>query len=193
MYGERKIEETQCSTSGNQSLNQNESCLMALEEIEVTSISCESNSYSFDELQDAFEKLAIDFENMNLRYKKMISKLKIENEILLNAKNELDDKNDKLRLIFESSQKRIETLENKNMILKEKCEGLMNINNVPSKNISCTKMTKCTHCNYGHSLNACPIRRRIPYKFRQVWVSKGKKDLVTNSQGPKAIWVPKSK
>ena len=90
--------------------------------------------------------------------------------------------------------KKIEKLENENLILKEKCEGLINKNNVLSKNISCTKMTKCNHCNYhGHSLNAYPIRRRIPYKFRQVWVPKGIRDLVTNSQGPKAIWIPKSK
>ena len=55
-------------------------------------------------------------------------------------------------------------------------------------------MTKCIHCNYyGHSLNACPIRRRIPCKFRQVWVPKATRDLMTNSQGPKTIWVPKSK
>ena len=101
---------------------------------------------------------------------------------------------DKLRLNFETSQKKIENLENENFILKEKCEGLMNRNNVPSKTISCTKMTKCTHCNYhGHYLNACPIRKRIPYKFRSVWVPKGIRDLVTNSQGSKAIWVPKSK
>ena len=89
---EKKIEETQCSTSGNQSLNQNESCVMALEEIEVISISCESNSYSFDELQDAFEKLAIDFESMNLKYKKIISKLNVENELLTNAKIDLEKK-----------------------------------------------------------------------------------------------------
>ena len=53
-------------------------------------------------------------------------------------------------------------------------------------------MTKCTHCNYhGHSLNVFPIKRRIPYNFRQVWVPKGTRDLVINFQGPKAIWVPK--
>ena len=74
---------------------------------------------------------------------------------------------DKLRLNFETSQKGIENVENENLILKEKCEGLMNKNNVPSKTISCTKMTKCTHYNYhGHSLNTCPIRRKISYKFR---------------------------
>ena len=87
-------------------------------------------------------------------------------------------------LNLEFSQKRIE---NENLILKEKCESLINENIMFSKNISCTKITKCTHCNYhGHSLNTCPIRRKVLYKFRQVWVSKQTKDLVTNSQGSKA-------
>ena len=49
-YGERRkekaIEETQCTTSGSQSLNENESCLMAIEELEVTSNSFDSTSYT---------------------------------------------------------------------------------------------------------------------------------------------------
>ena len=201
MYGDRRkeeeIDETQCSTSGSQSSNENESCLMAIEELKVTSNSCDSTPYTFDELQDAFEELAIDFESMNLKYKKMISKLNVENELLSKTKIDLEKiidgmkiEFDKLRLNFETSQKRIAILENENLILKEKCEGLMNRNNEPSKTISCTKMTKCTHCNYhGHSLNTFPIRRKIPYKFRQVWLPKGTRDFETNSQGPKAIWV----
>ena len=78
--------------------------------------------------------------------------------------------------------------------MKEKCEGLINEKIVLAKNVSCFKMTKCIHCNYnGHSLNTCPIKRKFSYKFKQVWVPKGTRDLVTNSQGPKTIWVPKSK
>ena len=149
-------------------------CFMALEEQKVTSNSCDSNPYIFDELQDAFEELAIDFESMNLRYMKMISKLNVENELLTNAKIDLEKKidgmrikYDELKLYLESSQKKIENLENENLSSEEKCESLMNRNNVLAKDASCTKMTKCTHCNYhGYSLNACPIRRRIPYKFR---------------------------
>ena len=162
---------------------------MALEEIEVTSISCESNSYSFDELQDAFEKLAIDFESMNLKYKKIISKLNVENELLSKTKIDLekiiDDMKiefDELKLNLESSQKRIKNLKNENLILKEKCEGLTNEKVMLAKNVSCIEMTKCTHCNYyGHSLNTCRIRRKIPYKCKQVWVPKRTRDLVTNS------------
>ena len=167
---------------------------MALEEQKVSSNSCDSIPYTFDKLQDAFEDLVLEFENMIMKYSKMISKLKIKNEILLKTKNELDSKNNELKLNFESSQKKIENLENKNLFLKEKCEGLTNEKIVLAKNVSCFKMTKCTHCNYnGHSLSTCLIRRKIPYKFRQLWVPKGTRDLVTNFQGPKAIWVPKSK
>ena len=119
----------------------------------------------------------------------LLSKMKIDLEKIIDG---MKIEFDKMRLNFETSQKRIEILENENLISKEKYEGLMNKNNVPSKAISCTKMTKCTHCNYyGHSLNTCPIRRKIPYKCRQVWVPKGTRDLVINFQGPKAIWVPK--
>ena len=67
-------------------------CFMALEEPKVTSNSCDSNPYTFDELQDAFEELAINFDSMNLRYKKIISKLNVENELLTNAKIDLEKK-----------------------------------------------------------------------------------------------------
>ena len=79
IYGERRKEEkieekaceNQCSTndkakdeesSGSQSSNENESCLVAFEELKVTSNSCNSTHYSFSDLQDAFEELAIEFE-----------------------------------------------------------------------------------------------------------------------------------
>ncbi|XVF73970.1 hypothetical protein PTKIN_Ptkin13bG0023700 [Pterospermum kingtungense] len=78
----------QCSTSGKAneekkpiitySITQDATCLMALDEHEVTSNSNDLNSYTFDELQDAFDELALDFEKMNLRYKKIVSKLNIE-------------------------------------------------------------------------------------------------------------------
>ena len=76
---------------------------MALEEQKVSSNSCNSIPYTFDELQDAFEDLVLEFENMRMKYSKMISKLKIKNEILLKTKNELDNKNNELKLNFESS------------------------------------------------------------------------------------------
>ena len=42
-------------------------CFMALDDSKVNSITCDSNSHSFDELQDAFDELVIDFENMNVK------------------------------------------------------------------------------------------------------------------------------
>ena len=41
---------------------------MAFEELEVTYNSCNS-THTFDELQDAFKELAIEFDNMNLKHK----------------------------------------------------------------------------------------------------------------------------
>ena len=73
-------------------------CFMALEEQKVTSNSCDSNPYTFDELQDAFGELAIDFEYMNLKYKKMIFKLNVENELLTNAKIDLEKKIDYMKV-----------------------------------------------------------------------------------------------
>ncbi|XP_022728776.1 uncharacterized protein LOC111284351 [Durio zibethinus] len=46
-------------------------CLMGLDEPKVTSNPCDSNSYTFDELQDAYDELAIEFENMSMKYRKM--------------------------------------------------------------------------------------------------------------------------
>ena len=57
-------------------------CFMALDEPKVTSNSLNLNSYTFDELQDAFDDLVIEFEEMNSKHKKMISKLKVENYLL---------------------------------------------------------------------------------------------------------------
>ena len=59
-------------------------CLMAIEEPKVILNSNELNEYTFEELQDAFDELAIDFETMNSKYKKMVSKL--NEEIKLNLK-----------------------------------------------------------------------------------------------------------
>ena len=71
---------------------------MELDDSKVTSISCESNAYTFDELQDAFEELAIDFETMNMKYKKMIAKLNVENEKLSKVKIDLEKSNDSMKI-----------------------------------------------------------------------------------------------
>ena len=124
MYGERRneeeIEEIQCSKSGSQSSNENESCLMAIEELEVTSNSYDSTSYTFDELQDAFEELTIEFENMNLKYKKMISKFNVENDFLIKTKIDMERQNEILKMDFKDCQKKNTILEKRNLSLKMK-------------------------------------------------------------------------
>ncbi|KAA3468075.1 zf-CCHC domain-containing protein/UBN2 domain-containing protein [Gossypium australe] len=58
-------------------------CFMALEEPKVSSNSCDFNFYTFNVLQNVFDELAVGFETMNSKYKKMISKLKVENDFLV--------------------------------------------------------------------------------------------------------------
>ena len=51
---------------------------MALNKPKVTSNSLNLNSYTFGELQDAFDNLVVKFEEMNSKHKKLISKLKVQ-------------------------------------------------------------------------------------------------------------------
>ncbi|XVF69360.1 hypothetical protein PTKIN_Ptkin11bG0075300 [Pterospermum kingtungense] len=134
MYGEGSKEkscDSQCSTSNkaNESEKhspiQNATCLMALDEQEVTSNSNDLNSYTFDELQDAFDELALDFEKMNLRYKKIVSKLNIENEFLMKTKIDLEKQNEEMKKNFEVCQMKSDALENENVNLKMKLEELL--------------------------------------------------------------------
>ena len=87
-------------------------CLMAIDDSKVTSTSCDSNTYTFDELQDAFEELAIDFESMNMKYKKMIAKLNIENELLSKAKNDLENNIDYMKIEIDELTKKNTNLQN---------------------------------------------------------------------------------
>ncbi|GMI70998.1 hypothetical protein HRI_000769100 [Hibiscus trionum] len=58
-------------------------CLMAIkEDSRVTSDSSTSCSYSFDELQDAYDDLVLDFKSHILKNKKLVSKLTIQNVFL---------------------------------------------------------------------------------------------------------------
>ncbi|KAK8348983.1 hypothetical protein V6Z12_A06G114900 [Gossypium hirsutum] len=67
-------------------------CFMVIEKPKVILNSSELNEYTFEELQDAFNELAIDFETMISKYKKMISKLNEENNSLIIAKEEIEKK-----------------------------------------------------------------------------------------------------
>ena len=79
LYGEKKTE-VEKKPFENLSSNLSMSHSMALGEPKVSSSNCYSNSYSFDELQNAYDELNMEFEAMCLRHNKMISNLKVENK-----------------------------------------------------------------------------------------------------------------
>ncbi|KAL4348116.1 hypothetical protein GQ457_17G008000 [Hibiscus cannabinus] len=60
--------------------------VLALDEPKVSSNSNELDSYSFNELQDAFDELDLEFEAMISKFMKMISKLEVENDFLFKNK-----------------------------------------------------------------------------------------------------------
>ncbi|KAL4366432.1 hypothetical protein GQ457_05G019620 [Hibiscus cannabinus] len=168
--------------------------VLALNEPEVSSNSCDSNSYSFEELQDAFDELFLEFETMNSKFKKMISKLECENDFLLKTKLDFENQNEILKNDLEISKSSNCVLEKENLDLKVKLESLTKEKEIISNNSSCHIMAKCSHCHYhGHSLHTCPIKKRKSYRIRQVWVPKGTRDIEINVNGSKAIWIPKSK
>ncbi|KAK8635989.1 hypothetical protein V6N13_004700 [Hibiscus sabdariffa] len=65
-------------------------CFMALQEGEVTSNSSNLNSYTFDELQDAYDELVYEFKASFSKNKKLVSKLKTENDLLLKTNLEFE-------------------------------------------------------------------------------------------------------
>ena len=85
---------------------------MAIDDSNVTSTFCASNVYTFDELQDAFEELAIDFESMNMKYKKMIAKLNMENDFLSKAKIDLEKNIDNMKVKIDELTKKNTNLQN---------------------------------------------------------------------------------
>ena len=63
---------------------------MALNEGEVTFNSSNLNSYSFEELQEAYDKLAFEFKASFSKNKMIISKLKIGNDLLSKINFEIE-------------------------------------------------------------------------------------------------------
>ncbi|GMI69743.1 hypothetical protein HRI_000643600 [Hibiscus trionum] len=189
--GEKKDDDQSCA---NPLSNPKVDGVLALEEPKVSSNSSELYSYSFDELQDAFDELFLEFETMNSKFKKMISKLEIENDFLLKTRVDFENQNEILKNDLEFSKTSKDVLEKENLDLKVKLESLTKEKEIIFNNSSCHIMAKCSHCHYhGHSIHTCPIKKRQSYRIRQVWVPKGTKDIVTNVNGSKAIWIPKIK
>ncbi|GMI77659.1 hypothetical protein HRI_001435200 [Hibiscus trionum] len=189
--GEKKDDDQSCA---NPLSNPKVDGVLALEEPKVSSNSNELNSYSFDELQDAFDELFLEFETMNSKFKKMISILEFENDFLLKTKLDFEKENEILKNDLEFSKTSNRILEKENLDLKVKLESLAKEKEIIFNNSSHPIMTKCSHCHYhGHSMHTCPIKKKKSYRIRQVWVPKGTRDIEINFNGSKAIWIPKSK
>ncbi|KAL4353606.1 hypothetical protein GQ457_06G012830 [Hibiscus cannabinus] len=67
-------------------------CFMTLQVGEVTYNSSSSNSYTFDDLQEAYDELVFKFKASFSKNKKLISKLKLENERLFKTNLEFEAK-----------------------------------------------------------------------------------------------------
>ncbi|KAL4340508.1 hypothetical protein GQ457_08G035970 [Hibiscus cannabinus] len=104
-------------------------CFMALQVGEVTSNSSSSNSYTFDELQDAYDELVFEFKASFSKNKKLISKLKLENERLSKTNLEFEAKlkeyeiddhqnlQNLLQTLEKDHQNEIDDLKNKNELI----------------------------------------------------------------------------
>ncbi|KAK8705150.1 hypothetical protein V6N13_048758 [Hibiscus sabdariffa] len=139
---------------------------LAHEEPKVSSNSSTSFSYSFDELQDAYDELVLEFENHILKNKKVVSSLKIQNDLIsktndeLEAKlNEFEQKNVKLQNLLQSlekdHQKEVDDLKKEKDLISKELE---------KKN------------NFGKS-NFCQRQSSAPRFingkcFRSIWVPK---------------------
>lgn len=87
-----------------------------------------------------------------------------------------------------------EAWQKKNEIFEQKYEELINENKSFSRKTYVPKWAIAIIVIFhGHSSITCPNRRHAPFKIRQVWVPQGTRDMVTNPQGLKAIWVPRTK
>ncbi|KAL4320293.1 hypothetical protein GQ457_18G024690 [Hibiscus cannabinus] len=107
--------------------------VLALDEPEVSSNSSISCSYSFDELQDAYDELVLEFENHILKNKKVVSNLKIQNDLISKTNNELEAKlkefeqnNVNLQNLLQSlekdHQKEIDDLKKEKDLISKECD-----------------------------------------------------------------------
>ena len=121
-----------------------------------------------------------------------IDDLKNENEMLKKKSNELNE----IVLKFINGQKMLDNMLNSKKYIFDK-GGLgykPNLKQKYNKNyfVKATSISDhkivSHHCNQdGHMKNKCPIKRNAYYGAKCIWVPKG---IITNTQGPKSIWVP---
>ena len=201
LYGEsRKVKEIE-GLCESQTSNQEELCIMALEELEVISSQTQSSEYCFDDFQYSFDKLQYSFDDlenefakMNERLEQMISKLIVQNEFLIRTKVDFEKQNEKFEINFKVFQKKNDCFEKENLDLKMKFEKVLNEKQNFLNDSLNTEMTQFNYVHsYGHFSYTCHNRKHAHHRIRQVWIVKGTRDLCTNSHGPKVIWVPKVK
>ena len=191
-------------------------CLMALEDSKVTSIFCDYNAYSFDELQDAFEELAIDFKSMNMKYKKMIAKLNVENELLFRTKIDLEKNIDSMKVEINELTKKNTNLQNsfsRFYMGQQKLDGMLETqkaffdknglgydaivkethfkNFFAKSNNSHEALSTCAYCHrLGHSRQFCPLKV-IAFRgklVKNVWSPKGISTF--QNEIAKKKWIP---
>ncbi|GMJ00480.1 hypothetical protein HRI_003717200 [Hibiscus trionum] len=177
-------------------------CMMALNEGEVTSNSSISNSYTFDELQEAYDEFVFEFKASFSKNKKLISKLKTENDLLSKTNLEFEAKIKDFELKVLNLQNLLQTMERDH---QKKVDDLKKEKDLISKELE--KKNNFGKSNFYIRQSSAP--RFFNGKcFRSVWIPKGlttstKKDEIekwipkgtkfcaTNVYGSKAIWIPK--
>ncbi|EOX93824.1 Uncharacterized protein TCM_002768 [Theobroma cacao] len=77
-----------------------------------------------------------------------------------------------------------------NFDVKKKFEDLKNEKHKVFMDSSFSRMIKCNHCTFhDHSSFACPIRKHLFYRIRQMWVPKETLCYETNFQGSKEFGI----
>ena len=182
-------------------------CLIAIDDDEV----CIDDFDDFDKLWNEYECLFNDFEKLRHKckdYKKIIATLTLDVEnvkhdydAVVDSKNEFDkcfvylkSENETLRLELEEKHKALKKSLNENVALKlninkkEKHTNHMHANRPPRKkhaHITCYKCGRKSHISFH-----CFLKDKCS-SFKKIWVPKGS-HVLTNTQGPIKVWVPKS-
>ncbi|KAL4282430.1 hypothetical protein GQ457_16G003140 [Hibiscus cannabinus] len=135
LYGNKKEEKKDGVTSCANLLQSSKvDGVLALDEPEVSSNSSISCSYSFDELQDAYDKLVLEFENHILKNKKVVSNLKIQNDLISKTNDEFEAKlkefeqnnvnlQNLLQILEKDHQKEIDDLKKEKDLISKECVG----------------------------------------------------------------------
>ncbi|KAL4333139.1 hypothetical protein GQ457_07G008300 [Hibiscus cannabinus] len=177
-------------------------CFMALEEGEVTSNSSISNSYTFDELQEAYDELVFEFKASFSKNKKMISKFKLENERLSKTNLEFEAKLKEYEINFFDLQNLLQTLENdhqndiddlknKNDLISKELEK----NNTLGKSFFYERQSSVPRFIKGKCSRSIWVPKGLNTSTKkdeiEKWIPKGTKICASNVHGSKAIWIPK--